>query len=1600
MILKPNEIFPIVRQLNDPNDSGTYYVQAKVRNAETDALLATVNLSDKGNQRFTYQYTVPADTSGEGFYIDIETIVYTNSGYTTIAEVYGRENRDYLVQERQVPPFGGGGGDVSYQKIRTVLQEEIKGAKGKDVDLSSIETRLEAIESRLNGIKIPEYKQTDISAVIEAVRGAQREIQGSIKAIPAPKEAEPIDFEPIIKTVRDIGEEVKDKVDEMKNQGDDRGVKSDEEMTGVKNILSSLVKRFNKILVLGMGPMPEAEKIEEEKPKIEEAPKRVRRINLGGGFGAIGLLVFVAISILGVLGLHKLTTSEVAEAQIFGDTQYALPLITATTSPFNAYTVRVSGKNLYFPYSNATTSTLSLLGTNITGSTRCLQITSAGVVEVASAACGSGGGSGGGTWSTTTSQVAGRLVNYPNNDTDIVGIGSSSTTTAEFWFDPNTLRSVIPLASSTAITATNLFSTFFTIGGDAFDELVGTGLQLSSGDLQTTLGTSISASEIADGDHGDFTYASGVATVDANAIALGTDTTGNYAATVSSSGSVTVGNSGSETAAITVDLNMGNANTWTALQTFANASTTLGSFSYASSTVWRGGGLTDCDADSQTVSWDTTTGQFGCGDDDNSGGGGSGNVATSSAETSGHVPYWTSTASTPATLGSDAGLTYSATADRLTMSYASTTAITISGKAYFGTNNSEIEDLSSQLYISGKGGSGILMTASDVTSANAPNVTIIGGNAFTSGRGGDVTIQGGDGDDGAGGDINLNVGLNNNGNIYSDVIQLQGNLGIATSTPQWKIQALDATKSQLTLSSGGSSNHISFRNYGGQFAIATSSPASFATSSKNLISFNSNGQPTLPYLASCNTIDTDSSGVLTCGTDADSGGGGSFPFTATTNYGQVVYATSTPTLWFQSGLFASSTSHFVNASTSLITTGAGSASIPSFSFTADHDTGLFNTANNLAITTGGTQRFDIDSTDLVFTVPMRGGDGSVSAPTYSLSDDSDTGFYSAPAELGIDIAVDGTRVAKIGSGGTSLTWGTGGSSADPEYSWLADTNTGMFQAAADSIGFSTNGIERLRINTGGNVGIATTTPYAPLSVVGVGGIVAEKIHATSTTATSTFAGDLRFDAEIMPDGATCSNGQILKKTGANDWDCAADADSGGATAWNAIGDASANGTVDFGDTTQTITGNTNDVTAIAQDALQIIYTNDAATDILTQQGLFIQNAASANGMEALLVLDNADTDDVVTDGILISTAAGAITTALNVSDPEIVTALSVGANDVTGTSWSITGATGAGVLATLDTGQGANELYDMDQNVLVASSVTFANATSTGNLGFNGEIQPDGALCSNGQILKKTGANDWDCAADDNSGGGGTFSWTPTTNFGQVANATTTQIWFQGSPISLSASSTAVFNNASTSLLTITPLATAAGAFLAVNPAGLVVATTSPDKFIDTLYPEGSMPPTTLYATLDTRPGGSTPAESVLVLDFDDSTIEYTDWKVVMPSTYHGGGLTAILKWSATTAVGTAASSTLWSMGIRNMVENSEDIDASQTYDYNNASATVTGTASGNIVSTTITFTDGADMDSWGAGQEAIIRVRRVATDATDDVVGDAELWSVTLKET
>ncbi|MFA5810481.1 MAG: hypothetical protein WC935_09170, partial [Thermoleophilia bacterium] len=110
-----------------------------------------------------------------------------------------------------------------------------------------------------------------------------------------------------------------------------------------------------------------------------------------------------------------------------------------TTSPSRLLSIQ--GDALFS--GNLALASLTATGTvRFTGLTDgCLQ-TSAGIVTSSGSPCGAGGGSSG-TWSTTTSSVTGQFVNYPNNSTDIVAIGANSTTSAKFWFDPNTQTSYL-----------------------------------------------------------------------------------------------------------------------------------------------------------------------------------------------------------------------------------------------------------------------------------------------------------------------------------------------------------------------------------------------------------------------------------------------------------------------------------------------------------------------------------------------------------------------------------------------------------------------------------------------------------------------------------------------------------------------------------------------------------------------------------------------------------------------------------------------------------------------------------------------------------------------------------------------------------------------------------------------------------------------------------------------------------------------------------------------------------------------------------------------------------------------------------------------------
>ncbi len=70
------------------------------------------------------------------------------------------------------------------------------------------------------------------------------------------------------------------------------------------------------------------------------------------------------------------------------------------------------------------------------------------------------------------------------------------------------------------------------------------------------------------------------------------------------------------------------------------------------------------------------------------------------------------------------------------------------------------------------------------------------------------------------------------------------------------------------------------------------------------------------------------------------------------------------------------------------------------------------------------------------------------------------------------------------SSGQQIQVSAGGSASAPVISKLDDTNTGMFFPAADTIAFSEGGVEAMRLDSSGNVGIGTSSPSSKLGVNG------------------------------------------------------------------------------------------------------------------------------------------------------------------------------------------------------------------------------------------------------------------------------------------------------------------------------------------------------------------------------------------------------------------------------------------------------------------------------------------------------------------------------------
>ena len=223
--LAPNESFPIVRVLKDHTDTSTNYVQAVIRDATTDALVDTVNLTDKGDRRFSKVWKVPyADAYNRGRYLVITTTVYTDSGYTTKNGNYAEEAETYLVQERWNPTSFQGGGSIDENQfkkvIREVLSEQKDTAETEDapelgamppekpeVDVEALVGRIkEVVTTAVDSITIPDPEKperVDLSSIESALNSVLLEIA----AMPRFKDT---NIQPIIDVLESLSEQVSD----------------------------------------------------------------------------------------------------------------------------------------------------------------------------------------------------------------------------------------------------------------------------------------------------------------------------------------------------------------------------------------------------------------------------------------------------------------------------------------------------------------------------------------------------------------------------------------------------------------------------------------------------------------------------------------------------------------------------------------------------------------------------------------------------------------------------------------------------------------------------------------------------------------------------------------------------------------------------------------------------------------------------------------------------------------------------------------------------------------------------------------------------------------------------------------------------------------------------------------------------------------------------------------------------------------------------------------------------------------------------------------------------------------------------------------------
>jgi hypothetical protein len=129
-------------------------------------------------------------------------------------------------------------------------------------------------------------------------------------------------------------------------------------------------------------------------------------------------------------------------------------------------------------------------------------------------------------------------------------------------------------------------------------------------------------------------------------------------------------------------------------------------------------------------------------------------------------------------------------------------------------------------------------------------------------------------------------------------------------------------------------------------------------------------------------------------------------------------------------------------------------------------------------------------------------------------------------------------------------------------------------------------------------------------------------------------------------------------------------------------------------------------------------------------------------------------------------------------------------------------------------------------------------------------------------------------------------------------------------------------------------------------------------------------------------------------LDFDDGSSEEAVFSGIMPNQYQGGGVDVRIHYMMTSAT---SGNTDWDVSWERCNAGGHDLDADSFGAVNSTNDTTVPSTTGEVGVVSVTFTDGADMDSVAAGE--LFRVKISRDGSSDTASGDAELLAVEIRE-